>query len=83
MHNSQDVGNTVITLFQEVMKLGLDNSIRSGARTLAPLIGSGVALWFGLRGTFVATAIVFMFGTVIAIWFLPKPVQLRDADVVS
>jgi DHA1 family multidrug resistance protein-like MFS transporter len=62
---------------------GLDNSIRSGARTLAPLIGSGVALGFGLRGTFVATASVFLFGTLIAIWFLPKPVHLRDADLES
>jgi signal transduction histidine kinase len=30
MHNSQDVGNTVITLFDEVLKLGLDKSIRCG-----------------------------------------------------
>ncbi len=30
MHNSNDVGETVATLFDEVMKLGLDNSIRCG-----------------------------------------------------
>ncbi|MDM9630940.1 sensor histidine kinase [Robiginitalea aurantiaca] len=30
MHNSQDVSDTVITLFQEVVGLGLDNSIRCG-----------------------------------------------------
>ena len=30
MHNSQDVGNTVVTLFDEVLKLGLDKSIRVG-----------------------------------------------------
>ena len=30
MHNSEDVGATVITLFDEVMKLGLDQSIRCG-----------------------------------------------------
>ncbi|MEJ2584771.1 MAG: ATP-binding protein, partial [Robiginitalea sp.] len=30
MHNSQDVAETVATLFQEVMKLGLDDSIRCG-----------------------------------------------------
>lgn len=30
MHNSQDVGDTVVTLFDEVMKLGLDKSIRCG-----------------------------------------------------
>lgn len=30
MHNSQDVGATVVTLFDEVLKLGLDKSIRCG-----------------------------------------------------
>jgi len=30
MHNSQDVSATAITLFDEVLKLGLDNSIRCG-----------------------------------------------------
>ncbi len=30
MHNSQDVGDTVVTLFDEVMKLDLDKSIRCG-----------------------------------------------------
>ncbi len=30
MHNSQDVGDTVVTLFDEVLKLGLDKSIRCG-----------------------------------------------------
>jgi hypothetical protein len=30
MHNSQEVGATVVTLFDEVIKLGLDKSIRCG-----------------------------------------------------
>jgi signal transduction histidine kinase len=30
MHNSADVGDTVVTLFDEVLKLGLDKSIRCG-----------------------------------------------------
>ncbi len=30
MHNSQDVGDTVATLFNEVLQLGLDKSIRCG-----------------------------------------------------
>jgi len=30
MHNSEDVGYTVVALFDEVMKLGLDKSIRCG-----------------------------------------------------
>jgi signal transduction histidine kinase len=35
MHNSQDVGETVITLFDEIMKLGIDKSIRCGIGILA------------------------------------------------
>ncbi len=30
MHNSDDMGITVVTLFEEVLKLGLDNDIRCG-----------------------------------------------------
>jgi len=52
---------------------GLDNSIRSGARSLAPLLGSTVAIWMGLRGTFLATALVFAIATILAILRLPKP----------
>jgi len=51
---------------------GLDNSIRAGARSLAPMLGSGLALWFGLRGTFVATALVFVLAGFLAYWRLPK-----------
>lgn len=35
---------------------GLDNSIVSGARALAPLAGSGLAIWLGYRGVFVVAA---------------------------
>jgi DHA1 family multidrug resistance protein-like MFS transporter len=59
---------------------GLDNSIRAGARSIAPLLGAGVVLWFGLRGTYVATALIFLFATLLAIWFLPKP---DSPDVVQ
>jgi DHA1 family multidrug resistance protein-like MFS transporter len=51
---------------------GLDNSIRSGARSLAPMLGSGVAMWFGLRGTYVASSLVFIVATFLAYWRLPK-----------
>jgi DHA1 family multidrug resistance protein-like MFS transporter len=51
---------------------GLDNSIRAGARSLAPMLGSGLALWFGLRGTFVATTLVFVGAGFLAYWRLPK-----------
>jgi DHA1 family multidrug resistance protein-like MFS transporter len=52
---------------------GLDNSIRSGARSLAPMLGSAVAVWVGLRGTYVATAFIFLFAALFALWRLPKP----------
>jgi DHA1 family multidrug resistance protein-like MFS transporter len=37
---------------------GLDSSIVSAARAAAPLIGAGVVLGFGLRGIFIASAVV-------------------------
>ncbi len=50
---------------------GLDNSINSGARSLAPLLGSGVAVLFNLRATFVATAVAFALVTIVAMQRLP------------
>lgn len=52
---------------------GFDNSIRAAARSVAPLIGSAVALWFGLRGTFAATGFVFVLAGLLALWRLPQP----------
>jgi len=51
---------------------GLDNTIISGARAVAPLAGSGVALWLGLRATFVATALVFLLAALFAVWQLEE-----------
>ena len=56
---------------------GLDDSIRSGARSIAPMLGSGLAIWFGLRGTYVATAFVFLFAALFALWRLPKSMQVQ------
>ncbi len=52
---------------------GLDNSVVAGSRAVAPLAGSMVALAFGLRGTFIATALLFVVVLVIAYAFLPNP----------
>jgi DHA1 family multidrug resistance protein-like MFS transporter len=49
---------------------GLDNSIVAASRALAPLIGAGVALWFGMRGTFAATAVLFVVVIIAAMIFL-------------
>jgi DHA1 family multidrug resistance protein-like MFS transporter len=52
---------------------GLDNSIRAGARSLAPMLGSGVTLWFGLRGAYLVAGLIFLGAALLAAWRLPKP----------
>lgn len=59
---------------------GLDNSIISGARAVAPLVGSGVALWLGLRATFAATAIVFLLIALLAASRLPEPQIAKERE---
>jgi DHA1 family multidrug resistance protein-like MFS transporter len=58
---------------------GLDNSIRAGARSIAPLIGAAVALLGGLRATFAATGLIFLIGGALAAWRLPEP-ELAEAE---
>ncbi len=52
---------------------GLDNTIVSGARAVAPLAGAGVALLLGLRAAFTAAAVAFLLAALLAAWSLPKP----------
>jgi DHA1 family multidrug resistance protein-like MFS transporter len=60
---------------------GLDNSVVAGSRAVAPLAGSGVALWLGLRATFVFTGFIFLLVVVLALWRLPeaRPYQPQAA----
>ena len=39
---------------------GIDNSIGAAGRAVSPLVGTGVAAWFGLRSAFVATGVLFL-----------------------
>jgi DHA1 family multidrug resistance protein-like MFS transporter len=59
---------------------GLDNSVRAGARAIAPLIGAAIALAFGLRVTFLATGLIFMFGALLAGLRLPAPADQPAMD---
>jgi DHA1 family multidrug resistance protein-like MFS transporter len=61
---------------------GLDNSIQAAARSLAPLLGSGVALWFGIRGTFVVAGFFFLLALFLAIWKLSEP-EAVSATAIS
>ncbi len=51
---------------------GLDNSIVAGGRAIAPLVGAAIAMFFGLRATFAATAVLFVIVWLTATLFLPK-----------
>ncbi len=51
---------------------GLDNSVDAAGRSVAPLLGSGIALWFGLRATFIATALILILSAFLALWKLPE-----------
>jgi MFS transporter, DHA1 family, multidrug resistance protein len=51
---------------------GLDNSVVAAARGIAPLIGAGVAFWFGLRVTLIASGGLFLVIVLAALLLLPQ-----------
>ena len=55
---------------------GLDNSIVAAARAVAPLLGAGIAMIIGYRGTFAATAVLFAVVWLVATIYLPKDKHL-------
>jgi DHA1 family multidrug resistance protein-like MFS transporter len=57
---------------QEGAVYGLDSSVAAGARAVAPLIGAGVALWFGMPATFFVAGILFSLTAILAIFWLPE-----------
>jgi DHA1 family multidrug resistance protein-like MFS transporter len=57
---------------EEGVVYGLDNSISAAARAVAPLLGAGVAVWFGLPGIFIATALVLLAAAMIVLRLLPE-----------
>ena len=64
---------------EEGAVFGLDNSIQAAARSVAPLIGAGVAMWFGLRAVFIAAALFYLIAGFLAAWRLPRsepPIQV-------
>jgi DHA1 family multidrug resistance protein-like MFS transporter len=53
---------------------GLDNSINSGARALAPMVGVSIGVWFGLRAVFGAAGLLYLAAGLLALWGLPRAV---------
>jgi len=65
---------------QEGAVYGLDNSINSAGRAVAPLIGAAVSMGFGLRATFLATGVVFMVTCLLASILLPTIRAEENSD---
>jgi DHA1 family multidrug resistance protein-like MFS transporter len=59
---------------------GLDNSINSGARALAPMIGVSIAMWLGLRAVFGAISLLYLTAAALAFWRLPQAVICRAPE---
>ncbi len=51
---------------------GLDNAITSGARVVGPLLGVGIAAWFGPRMVFGAAALLYLTAGLLAARGLPR-----------
>lgn len=47
---------------------GLENSVVAGGRTIAPLLAAAVASWWGVRGVFGATAVVYLLVAGLVVW---------------
>jgi len=62
---------------------GMDNSVVAGSRAAAPLIGSTVAIAFGMRGTFAATALLFVVVSLTAYFFLPQDKVLTQVRAAA
>jgi DHA1 family multidrug resistance protein-like MFS transporter len=51
---------------------GLDNSVNSAARALAPMAGAAIAMTLGFRAVFGAAALLYLAAAALALWGLPR-----------
>jgi DHA1 family multidrug resistance protein-like MFS transporter len=45
---------------------GLNASITAAGRSVAPMLGAAVAMWFGLRSVFILSALVYALAVLVA-----------------
>lgn len=57
---------------------GFDSSIQAASRTVAPLLGAGIAVWFSIRATLGATGLLFVVIFILAIRFMPAMKEESD-----
>jgi DHA1 family multidrug resistance protein-like MFS transporter len=51
---------------------GLDTSVTSLANAIAPMMGAGLAVWAGLRATFLLTVVIFLCSSLFVARLIPK-----------
>lgn len=51
---------------------GIDTSVVSAANAIAPMLGAGLAVWAGLRATFVLAAGIFLVVSLLVVRLLPR-----------
>lgn len=56
---------------------GLDTSVNAAARSLAPMVGATATIWFGLRGVFGATTLVYVGIVLVGVFVLRLRAQAR------
>ncbi len=64
---------------EEGSVFGLDNSILAASRSIAPMLGSSIAVLAGLRATFVATGLLYLATAALVAWRLPAVRPLTPA----
>jgi DHA1 family multidrug resistance protein-like MFS transporter len=56
---------------------GIDTSVVSAANAIAPMVGAGLAVWAGLRATFVLTAGIFLVVSLLVARLFPRSVVVE------
>ena len=64
--------NTSTQPGQEGSVYGLDSSVAAAARAVAPMVGAGIAVWFGMSGAFVLAGLIFLSTAGLALRWLPE-----------
>lgn len=58
---------------------GLENSVTSAGRTIAPLLGGAIAAWFGYRAAFGSVVIAYGLIVLVALFFIPRLREVHAA----
>jgi DHA1 family multidrug resistance protein-like MFS transporter len=66
---------------EEGAVFGIDNSVVAAARAIAPLLGTGIAAFYGLRAPFILAAVLFGFMVLWSAYILPHEDTDNEANM--